>query len=142
VAGLGGAQFALPGAVDRLRAGRDGDGAVLLAAADPAQPFGAALPWPETGGRPNRSAGAFVVVLDGEPAVFLERGAKSLVTFGDVAEVPDWPEALQGLVKDGRLRGLELARIDGEPVTADHPVVARLLAAGFTQGYRGLTFRA
>ena len=50
VAGLGGAQFALPGAVDRLRAGRDGDGPVTLAAADPAQPFGAALPWPETDG--------------------------------------------------------------------------------------------
>ncbi|HET9559299.1 MAG TPA: DEAD/DEAH box helicase, partial [Actinomycetota bacterium] len=87
VAGLGGAQFALPGAEDRLRAGRDGDGPVTLAAADPAQPYGAALGWPETKGRPSRSAGAYVVLVDGEPAVFCERGAKSLVTFPRTLEL-------------------------------------------------------
>jgi ATP-dependent Lhr-like helicase len=141
VAGLGGAQFALPGAVDRLRAGRDGDGAVTLAAADPAQPFGAALPWPETAGRPSRSAGAYVVVVDGEPAIFCERGAKSLVTFPRTLELDHWPEALQALAKDGRVRALEVARIDGDPLS-EHPDVAdRLRRSGFTDGYRGLTFR-
>jgi ATP-dependent Lhr-like helicase len=77
VAGLGGAQFALPGAIDRLRSVRDPAGdAVLttLAAADPAQPYGAALPWPEAAGG-QRSAGAYVV-LDRRPAVFLERGRR------------------------------------------------------------------
>jgi ATP-dependent helicase Lhr and Lhr-like helicase len=141
VAGLGGAQFALPGAVDRLRASRDGAGPVVLAAADPAHPYGAALPWPETAGRPARGAGAFVVLVDGELAVFCERGGKSLVTFPATLQLPDWPQALQGLVKDGRLRKLEIARIDGDPV-AEHPdLAARLKEAGFTDGYRGLTFR-
>jgi ATP-dependent Lhr-like helicase len=127
--------------VDRLRAGRDGDGAVTLAAADPAQPFGAALPWPETAGRPSRSAGAYVVVVDGEPAIFCERGAKSLVTFPRTLELDHWPEALQALVKDGRIRALEVARIDGDPLS-EHPDVAdRLRRSGFTDGYRGLTFR-
>jgi len=142
VAGLGGAQFALPGAVDRLRAGRDGDGVTTLAAADPAQPFGAALPWPETAGRPSRSAGAHVVLVDGEAAVFCERGGKSLVTFPTTVTAEGWPEALQALVKDGRVRSLEIARIDGDPV-AEHPEVAdRLRTAGFGDGYKGLTFRA
>ena len=141
VAGLGGAQFALPGAVDRLRAGRDGDGPVTLAAADPAQPYGAALGWPETRGRPSRSAGAYVVLVDGEPAVFCERGAKSLVTFPRTLELDHWPEALQALAKDGRVRSLEIARVDGDPVGEAPAVAARLNDAGFTDGYKGLTFR-
>ena len=141
VAGLGGAQFALPGAVDRLRAGRDGDGPVTLAAADPAQPYGAALGWPETTGRPSRSAGAYVVLVDGEPAVFCERGAKSLVTFPRTLDLDHWPEALQALAKDGRVRSLEIARVDGDPVGEAPEVAARLKDAGFTDGYKGLTFR-
>src|SRR5207302_5779456 len=59
VEGLGGAQFALPGAVERLRAQPTGDGApVVLSAVDPAQPYGAALPWPERERRPQRVVGA------------------------------------------------------------------------------------
>ena len=141
VAGLGGAQFALPGAVDRLRAGRDGDGSVTLAAADPAQPYGAALGWPETTGRPSRSAGAYVVLVDGEPAVFCERGAKSLVTFARTLELDFWPEALQALAKDGRVRSLEVARVNGAPIGESPETAARLKDAGFTDGYKGLTFR-
>ena len=141
VAGLGGAQFALPGAVDRLRAGRDGDGAVLLAAADPAQPYGAALPWPETTGRPGRSAGAYVVLVDGELAVFAERGGKSLVTFPGTLALDHWPEALQSLAKDGKVRSLEIARVDGDPIGESPEVAGRLKDAGFTDGYKGLTFR-
>jgi ATP-dependent Lhr-like helicase len=83
VDGLGAAQFA-PGAVDRLRDMREAERepeVLALAAADPAQPYGAALPWPESAGRPARVAGAYVVLAAGEPAAFLERGARSLLTF-------------------------------------------------------------
>ena len=144
VAGMGAAQFAHPGAVDRLRASRDGaDGdheveALVLAATDPAQPYGAALPWPESGGRPARAAGAFVVLADGRPVAFLERGARSLLTFGK--EPFTWTDALAGLVKDGRLRRIELQRIDGVPV-GESPLADGLRSAGFVDGYRGLTLR-
>ncbi|MDP9299165.1 MAG: DEAD/DEAH box helicase, partial [Actinomycetota bacterium] len=158
VAGLGAAQFAVPGAVDRLRAfrvedgtardpgvdGRDAERAAappiaVLAAADPAQPYGAALPWPAGPGRPSRAAGAFVVLADGAPAAFLERGARSLVTFGIGLGV--WADALASLVKDGRLRKIELTRIDGVPAV-EAPLAARLRETGFADGYRGLTLRA
>ncbi|HWC72081.1 MAG TPA: DEAD/DEAH box helicase [Actinomycetota bacterium] len=143
VAGLGAAQFALPGAVDRLREAREpaaeaADSSLVLAAADPAQPYGAALPWPEGAGRPARAAGAYVVLVDGAIAAFLERGARSLTTFEVDAAV--WADALASLVKDGRLRRIELLRIDGEPSGAS-PAAERLRAAGFVEGYRGLTLR-
>ncbi len=145
VAGLGAAQFAMPGAVDRLRAARESaiddreeTGALVLAAADPAQPYGAALPWPEGHGRPARAAGAYVVLVDGAMAAFLERGARSVTTF-DV-DAARWADALASLVKDGRLRRVELVRIDGEPSGAS-PHAQRLREAGFADGYRGLTLR-
>ena len=83
VEGLGGTQFALPGAVDRLRiAGADtSDAAVVVAAADPANPLGLAIPWPEHDGRPSRSAGAFVVFVAGRPTAFVERAGRSILTF-------------------------------------------------------------
>jgi ATP-dependent Lhr-like helicase len=139
VAGQGAAQFAMPGAVDRLRAARGDDaGTLMLAAADPAQPYGAAIGWPAAAGRPSRAAGAFVVLADGRPAAFLERGARSLLTF---AAPPDaWVDGLVSLVKDGRLRRIELGRIDGEPAT-EHRGAEALRAAGFVEGYRGLTLR-
>ncbi|MFP4513921.1 MAG: DEAD/DEAH box helicase, partial [Acidimicrobiales bacterium] len=146
VAGLGAAQFALPGAVDRLRAVRErGDDAgqiLVLAATDPAQPYGAAVGWPATTaptGRPARAAGAFVVMAGGEPAAYLERGGKSVLTFADHERV-DWPSALAELVDRGRFRTLEIARVDGEPVAnTDH--AERLAAAGFVPGYRGMVRR-
>ena len=111
---------------------------VVLAAADPAQPYGATLPWPDRHGRPSRAAGAYVVLVDGDAAAFLERGARSLVTF-DVA--PDrWVDAIASLVKDGRLRKIDLLRIDGEP-SSDSPHVEALRRGGFVDGYRGLTLR-
>ncbi len=148
VAGLGAAQFALPGAVDRLRAARDvelelGDheaAPLVLAATDPAQPYGAALAWPDSGGRPARSTGAFVVSVAGRPMAVLERGAKSLSTFAGVADHPGWAEGLVRLVKDGRLRKVEIGRIDAAPA-AESPVADHLRAAGFVDGYKGLTFR-
>ena len=147
VAGLGAAQFALPGAVDRLRAAREpGDGgpgaagAVALAATDPAQPYGSILAWPSSEGRPVRAAGAHVVLIDGHPAVELERGGRSLVTFAAAEDGAAWVEALIGLAKDGRVPRLEIARADGRPIN-ETPYADLLAAAGFKPGYRGLTWR-
>jgi ATP-dependent Lhr-like helicase len=155
VEGLGGAQFALPGAVDRLRAERADPGGdreagrtLLLAASDPAQPYGAALPWPREGEddrRPlQRAAGAYVVLHDGEPVLYLERGGKSVLTFPPFA-MPAAADAaiaaLRSLVTDGRVRSLQLERVDGVPV-AESLARDRLAAAGFRQTYRGWTLRA
>ena len=151
VEGLGGAQFAIAGAVDRLRAMRRGAGAAtsddprttLLAATDPANPYGAALAWPRDEARharvPNRSAGAYVVLHDGELVLYLERGGKSLQTFvpfdderiGELAVA-----ALRSLIDDGRLKRLQLERVDGAPI-GESPVRDRLTDLGFRQAYRG-----
>ena len=112
----------------------------MLAATDPAQPFGAALPWPENPGRPARAAGAYVVLVAGEPAAYLERGGRSLVIFGAAEHHPHWAEALAELVKDGRVRKLEIAKIDGEPA-AQSAVADHLHAVGFVDSYRGLSLR-
>jgi ATP-dependent Lhr-like helicase len=150
VTGLGAAQFALPGAVDRLRALRlpvgvsddaenDDRPATVLSAVDPAQPYGGALPWPPSPGRPSRSAGALVVLIDGHPAVLIERGGTSLVTFAG-ADPQRWAPIVVRAIKDGRRSSLEIRRIDGQPV-ADSAIRADLLAAGFAAGYRGLVLR-
>src|SRR4029077_8967000 len=88
VEGLGGAQFALGGAVERVRELRpredDEPEPLVLAAADPAQPYGAALPWPKrAGARAARVAGAYVVLLGGEAVLFVERSGRSLVPLRD-----------------------------------------------------------
>nr|MDQ3385181.1 DEAD/DEAH box helicase [Actinomycetota bacterium] len=146
VAGLGAAQFALPGAADRLRAERaplPSDGArppsapVVLAATDPANPFGAALPWPESVGRPARAAGAHVVLVDGQPAAFLERGGRTLLTF-EAAEDGTWVDGLVSLVKERRVGRLVVQKVDGEPASSSRHADA-LRTAGFADGYRGLT---
>ncbi|MDE0163064.1 MAG: DEAD/DEAH box helicase [Acidimicrobiaceae bacterium] len=143
VAGLGAAQFALPGAVDRLRGTRTPEPdapPVVLAATDPAQPYGAALAWPESPGRPARTAGAHVVLADGLPLAVLERGGRSLTTFADAESNHAWIDAIIGLVKDGRLRKLEIAKVDGAAVR-ETPWAARLEAAGFTSAYKGMLYR-
>jgi ATP-dependent helicase Lhr and Lhr-like helicase len=154
VAGLGAAQFALPGAVDRLRSFREAASDVIgadreldaprevlvLAATDPAQPYGAALPWPETDGRPARQAGAHVVLVDGEPAVYLERGARSLVTFPAARRTDAWIDALADLVHRGRLRRIELRKVDGDELDG-HALVETLREHGFVDSPRGLTVR-
>ena len=151
VEGLGAAQFALPGAVDRLRAVRDVEPAAplvhLLAATDPASPYGAALPWPRRGDedrRPfQRAAGAYVVVVDGVAALYLERGGTTLQTL-PAADDPNVAQlalsSLSVLVADGRLKELVIARVDGVPV-GQSPWRDRLLEAGFTPGYRGVVLR-
>ena len=72
----------------------------MLAATDPAQPYGAALPWPESSGRPARAAGAYVVLVDGECAAYLERGGRSLLTFEAASHTDVWAEALASLQKE------------------------------------------
>ena len=99
----------------------------------------AALPWPEGPGRPSRSAGAMTVLVDGALAAFVERGARRLLTFGVPPQA--WSDALVALVKDGRLRRIELTTIDGGPA-AEASVAPALRDAGFGDGYRGLTVRA
>jgi len=139
VAGLGAAQFALSGAVDRLRRRSEDEDILVLAATDPGQPFGASLPWPESAGRPSRSAGALVVIDNGDPLVYLERGGKSLLSFPDAAVRPGWAMALARTVDEGRLR-LEITKIDGEPAS-DSALKELLEGAGFTRGYRGWSYK-
>ena len=145
VAGLGAAQFAVAGAVDRLRAQRDDEDElppVVLAATDPAQPFGAALPWPGTDGRPARAAGALVVLAGGAALAYLERGAHRLLRFPAGLEDDRWAAALGGLVDGGRFRSLELRTIDGVSVyEAEADVRATLEQAGFRPAYKGWTRR-
>ncbi len=146
VAGLGAAQFALPGAVDRLRDLRprldhEKGEAVVLSASDPAQPYGAALSWPQSAGRPSRSAGAYVVLRDGEALAFLERGGRSIALFPASDDDDTWAEALASLVRSGRVKGIEVQKINGAP-TGEHPEAkASLLGAGFKAGYKGPTLR-
>ncbi|MCI0345533.1 MAG: DEAD/DEAH box helicase, partial [Chloroflexi bacterium] len=143
VAGLGAAQFALPGAVDRLRAAREpSDRSLTLAATDPANPYGASLAWPEAAGagRPSRAAGAHVVLHDGELVAFLERGGHSLVTFGTTASADDWPAGLRLLADRGRRRSVEIRKVDGLPVL-ESPLAGSLKDAGFVDGYKGLVYR-
>ncbi|HUG65002.1 MAG TPA: DEAD/DEAH box helicase [Gaiellaceae bacterium] len=148
VEGLGGAQFALPGAVERLRelrAGRYGDEpeVLVLAAADPAQPYGASLPWPRrSGARAARVAGAWVVLLDGEAALFVERGGRSLVPLRDPD--PEWLRpalaALVAHVRSGGAKRLAVERFDGSPVT-ETEVMQLLVDAGFLAGPRRAILR-
>jgi ATP-dependent Lhr-like helicase len=134
VEGLGGSQFALPGAVDRLRALRDsGGGIIALAATDPANAYGSLLPWPRSDGRMGRTAGAYCVLEDGGLKLYLERGGRSLLTSGEVT-----PEHLRALIGMAVLAGrVEVQRVDGVSVM-DSPLNAPLREAGFTSTHRGL----
>jgi ATP-dependent helicase Lhr and Lhr-like helicase len=144
VEGLGGAQFALPGAVERLRERPEEEAAIVLAAAEPAQPYGAALPWPKRSrARTARVAGAHVVLLDGEAALFAERGGRSLVPLREPEQ--GWLRtALAALVDHVRRTGLKrlaVERFDGEPV-AETEAMALLVEAGFLAGPRRAVLRA
>jgi ATP-dependent Lhr-like helicase len=145
VEGLGGAQFALPGAVERLRAQRDDDEAppVVLAATDPAQPYGGVLKWPkreDAARSPARQAGAFVVLGGAEPVLYVERGGKGLLVLVDADDPRLEPafEALADAVHKRRLPRLGIERVDGEPVVGS-AWEDRLLELGFRAGPRRLT---
>ncbi|QTX05006.1 ATP-dependent helicase [Agromyces archimandritae] len=142
VEGLGAAQFATPAVVDRLRAQPE-TGAVALAATDPANPFGAALPWPAGDGshRPARKAGAIVVICDGVLAAYLERGGRSLLVFDDDPVVLGRAaEALAVLVRRGGMDRVRVETVNGDFVigTAAGAALAR---AGFRETPRGLALR-
>ena len=146
VEGLGGAQFALPGAVERLRAQADREQPPLvLSAVDPAQPYGAALAWPERTAtrRPTRVAGASVVLVGGEPILYLERGGRALQTLVALEDERLEPalEALVDRVRLGQVKRLALERIDGEPALGSR-LGATLIALGFQEGPRRLTLSA
>jgi ATP-dependent Lhr-like helicase len=150
IEGMGGAQFALPGAVERLRGSAERGRTVVLAAADPAQPYGGALPWPRREGqerRPARVAGSYVVLVADEPILYVERGGRGLVTLaGGPAAGEEDPlgEALRALadaVRAGRVPKLALERIDGEPAIASRHA-ADLIELGFQSGPRRLTLTA
>ncbi|HET6560254.1 MAG TPA: ATP-dependent helicase, partial [Marmoricola sp.] len=171
VAGLGAAQFGAPGAVDRLRSfSRDlsaGDSldrprldgselgeqppALALAATDPANPYGAALPWPDrqsdpttestpAGHRPGRKAGALVVLVDGSLTVYVERGGKTLLTFTDDVDVlTSAATELVAAVRRGALGRLTVERADGEHILGrQDPLRQALETAGFVVTPRGL----
>ena len=176
VEGLGAAQFAAPGAVDRMRAlaaakpasdtplwetpvpggwdahtsrqrqRRDEARAVVLAATDPANPYGAALPWPERevegGHKPARKAGALVVLVDGTLVLYVERGGKTLLSFSsDDSCLPPAVDALALAVRDGALGKLTVTKADGEAALTS-PLGLALEAAGFRPTPRGLRLRA
>jgi ATP-dependent Lhr-like helicase len=146
VAGLGAAQFALPGAVDRLRSARarqDEPHGVVLAATDPANPYGAALPWPERaeGRKPMRTAGAVVILVDGKLAGWVGRGEEQILTFiADEADAERMRTALATALAaevgpDGRTT-LFIESVDGAPVD-ETPLGDALREAGFARTPRG-----
>jgi ATP-dependent Lhr-like helicase len=148
VSGLGATQFALPGAIDRLRSLReppDRMQTVMLAATDPANPYGAALRWPEAaeGRRPMRQAGAYVMLVDGALAAWMPRSERQLVTFldnvpdrepGDVAY--EIAKTLADLVTSLRRRAVLIEEVNGRP-PRETPMGNALLEAGFTQSSQG-----
>jgi ATP-dependent Lhr-like helicase len=166
---LGAAQFGTPGSVDRLRSFASPDriagSAVVLAATDPANVYGAALPWPErpapgdadavdvgegpgssrrsTGHRAGRKAGALVVLVDGELVLYVERGGKTLLSWTEDEHVlKEAATALSGAVSAGALGRMVVQKTDGASVHESSPLSAALQAAGFAATPRGLRLRA
>ncbi|MFE4372450.1 ATP-dependent helicase [Streptomyces sp. NPDC056835] len=157
VEGLGAAQFAMDGAVDRLRAAatvRDradahpSPRAVVLAAADPANAYGAALAWPDppdgAGHKPGRKAGSLVVLVDGELTLYMERGGKTLLAWPTDPEDPSLraaSEALASAARAGALGTVTVERTNGTPALTS-PLGRALESAGFHATPRGLRLRA
>jgi ATP-dependent helicase Lhr and Lhr-like helicase len=164
---LGAAQFGTPGSVDRLRSFASPDrppgGAVVLAATDPANVYGAALPWPErspvaadegvdvgegtgrrtsTGHRAGRKAGALVVLVDGDLVLYVERGGKTLLSWTEDEQLlKEAATALSGAVAAGALGRMTVQKADGASVHEATPLSGALQAAGFTATPRGLRLR-
>ncbi|MBX3099342.1 MAG: ATP-dependent helicase [Salinibacterium sp.] len=156
VAGLGAAQFATTATVDKLRSYvLDAEAtpplaALTLAATDPANPFGAALPWPATpqpeagekrGHRPGRKAGALVAIVDGTLALYIERGGKTVLTFSTDETVLRAATASVVSTVRARLGKLRIERIDGE-FSVGSPLGVILAEAGFALTPQGLRLRA
>jgi len=152
VDGLGAAQFGTAGAVDRLRTFAEVEPdakpvAVALAATDPANPFGAALPWPvgETGHRPGRKAGSLVLLVDGALVLYVERGGRTLLSWSDdPGALGAATQALADAARRGALGRMIVEKADGEHLlgAGATPLRLALEAAGFVTTPRGLRFRA
>lgn len=145
---LGAAQFASAATIDRLRAfGDDAPTgpdvpALVLAATDPAHPFGAALPWPErdtdAGHRPARKSGALVVLRDGALVLYVEKGGRKVLTWtDDPLALAAAAEALTSVVRSGRIGRLTVESADDRPVEGS-PLGEALRAAGFERHPKGL----
>ncbi|GAB6986674.1 ATP-dependent helicase [Nocardioides pyridinolyticus] len=151
VDGLGAAQFGTAGSVDRLRtfsevAPEAKPTAVALAATDPANPFGAALPWPETSGhRPGRKAGAVVVMVDGALTMYVERGGRTLLTWtDDLDRLTPSAATLAEAARRGTLGRMTVEKADGEQLlgSGSTPLREALQAAGFVATPKGLRLRS
>lgn len=146
VAGLGGAQFAHPGADDRLRVKPEDKPAVVLAATDPANPYGAALPWPGAEPRPQRAPGALVVLHQGRLLGYSSKSDRRLSLFLDEEEPARGHQlqallaALKTLVGPGRRRVLLIQNIDRDEAPRS-PLAPAFIAAGFSSGASGLSLR-
>jgi ATP-dependent Lhr-like helicase len=147
IAGLGGAQFALPAALDQLRSMREPPEeprTVILAATDPANPYGSTVKWPEReGGGPTRTAGALVVLVDGFLAAYLRRGERELLLFARDEE-PHRSRliraAARALADLSAPRGMFLSEIDGAPATT-HRAAPLFVEAGFAMTAMGVQRR-
>ncbi|UGT39486.1 DEAD/DEAH box helicase [Nocardia yamanashiensis] len=136
-----------PRATTSRSGSRDGGRAIALAACDPANPYGAALPWPKAaaegaGHRPGRKAGAVVVLVAGELVLYLERGGKTLLTFTEDSNTrTDAAAALAGLVHDRRVDSLVIDRVNGESVHGN-TFAEFLTGAGFAATPKGFRLRS
>jgi ATP-dependent Lhr-like helicase len=113
----------------------------VLSATDPAQPYGAAMAWPPNAGRPTRVPTALVILVNGEPLIWVDRSSHSLITFAAAVSDGRWCDRLVAVVKDGEARSLELRKIDGDPAR-ESSWYERLRSVGFAEGYRGLVLRS
>ncbi|WP_425862701.1 ATP-dependent helicase [Arthrobacter sp. TWP1-1] len=148
---LGAAQFAVSATVDRLRTFSEDAAlqvrapqALALAATDPANPYGAALPWPplDSGHRPGRKAGALVVMVDGVLVLYVERGGRTLLCFSDEeTAVALAAAALVQVVKRGAIDKMAIEKVNGVEVLTT-PLAAALLASGAYSSPRGVRIRA
>jgi ATP-dependent Lhr-like helicase len=139
VDGLTGAQFAQPGVVDRLRANRDDTDAVhVVAATDPANPYGAMLPWPvaEAVKAPQRRTGAQVVLINGAPILYVQPGSRGWTTLAGFSDPILARRAVDALCV-GKYRTVRVNKIDGQPAR-EHPAAEVLRAAGFAEDYKGM----
>lgn len=138
VEGLGGAQFAVPGAVDRVRSDMGND-VVLMSTSDPAFAYGGAIPWPESSSRVARTAGSYVVLAGGQPILFLEQSGKKIITFTDDENL--LKIASPALAEAGRRRKkLAIETVDSAPIGKSALGIA-MAGSGFVAGPRGLVFR-
>jgi ATP-dependent Lhr-like helicase len=133
IEGLGGAQFGLPGAIDRLRH-IDEPGLLVIAATDPANPFGAVVPWPDSDGRPTRTAGARVALYNGELVAWMDSAGRRVCSFSN-----NITHAASGVEEMARIHGrASIGHINAVPVH-EHALAAELTERGFTSGYKGFT---